>query len=91
MNKEVIGGICGTSVSAVGTASQTNEVLSNISLIITIVGAIITTTMAIINWRKNAKKDGKITKEELDEAKDIIMGGAETLKEIKEDKKEEKK
>ena len=91
MNKEVIGGICGTSVSAVGTASQTNEILQTISLIITILGAVITTIMAIMNWWKKAKADGKITKEEIHDGIDIIMGGAEDIKDkLKKDKEEDK-
>lgn len=93
MNKEVIGGICGTGVSSIGTATQTNEILQTISLIITIIGAVITTIMAIMNWWKKAKEDGKITKEEIHDGVDIIMGGVDdiknkTKKEDKEDKKE---
>ena len=66
MNKETIGGVVGTSVSAVGTGMQTNEVLQRISIILTIVGTIITIVMALVNWWKNAKKDGKITKDEIE-------------------------
>ena len=65
MNKEVIGAIVGTSVSATGTAMQTSEVLQIISLVLTILGSVITITMAVINWWKKAKVDGKIEKEEV--------------------------
>lgn len=91
MSREVIGSICGTGVSAVGTASQTNEVLQTISLIITIVGALITIIMALVNWWRNAKKDGKITKEEIQDGIDIVMGGVEDIKDKLKDKEEEKK
>lgn len=93
MNKEVIGGMCGTATSAVGTGLQTNEVLQTISLVLTIVGAIITIVMALLNWWKNAKKDGKITKDEIGEAVDIIKDGADGIKDAinKNEDKEEKK
>ena len=92
MTKETIGGIVGTSVTAVGTGLQTNELLQKISLILTILGSIITITMALTNWWKSAKKDGKITKEELKEGGKIVKDNIETLidnltKEDKEDKK----
>ena len=87
MNKEVIGGIVGTSVSATGTALQTNDVLSTISLIITIIGGLITITMALVNWFYKAKKDGKIDKDEIKEGLDIIENGAKDIKNALDDKK----
>lgn len=90
MNKEVTGGIIGTGLSAVGTGTQTNEILQTISLILTIIGALITITMALINWWKNAKKDGKIDKEEIKEGVDIIVDGVKTIQDIK-DKEDKKK
>lgn len=80
MNKEVIGGVVGTSVSAVGTGMQTNELLQKISLILTIIGSIITIVMALVNWYNNAKKDGKITKEEIKDGVDIIVDGSKEIK-----------
>lgn len=88
--KEVIGGIVGTSVSAVGTGMQTNELLQTISLVLTIVGTIITITMALVNWWKNAKKDGKITKDEIKDAVDIIKDGADSIQDTLKDKEENK-
>ena len=89
--KEVIGGIVGTSVSAVGTGLQTNELLQTISLVLTIVGTCITITMAIINWWKKAKEDGKITKDEIKDAVDIIKDGAESIKDTLKDKEDKDK
>ena len=80
MNKEVIGSVIGTGVSAVGTGLQTNEILQTISIVLTIIGTLITIIMAILNWWRNAKKDGKITKEELDEGIDIIKNGVDEIK-----------
>lgn len=90
MNKEVIGGIIGTSVSATGTAIQTNEILQTISIVLTIVGTLITITMAIVNWWKNAKKDGKIDEDEINEGLGIIKDGIEQIKDKTEDKEEKK-
>ena len=80
MNKEVYGGIAGTITSIVGTSIQTNEVLQMISLILTIMGTIITIAMALLNWYKQAKRDGKITKDEIKDAVDIISDGIEDIK-----------
>lgn len=91
MNKEIVGAITGTSVSAVGTGLQTNEVLQTISLILTIAGALITIIMAVVNWWKQAKKDGKITKEEIQDGRDIIVDGVDTIVDIINKDKEEKK
>ena len=87
INKEVVGSGAGTLLSAIGTSLQTNEVLSSIQLIITIIGGLITIAMALLNWFKNAKKDGKIDKEEVKEAIDIVQKGTEDIKEALDDKK----
>lgn len=81
MNKEVIGGIVGTSVSAVGTGLQTNEILQTVSIVLTIIGTLVTIIMALLNWYKNAKKDGKITKQEIEEGVSILKEGTDTIKE----------
>ena len=91
MNKEVVGGMCGTALSAVGTGLQTSEVLQIISLVLTIIGSLITIAMAIINWWKKAKADGKITSDEIQEGIEIIQDGLDGLKDkTKEDKEEDK-
>lgn len=87
MNKEVIGAGAGTILSATGTALQTNEVLSTISLIITIVGGLLTIAMALVNWFNKAKKDGKIDKDEIKEGLDIIQEGTKDIKDALDDKK----
>ena len=90
MNKEVVGSIVGTSVTVVGTGLQTNEVLQAISIILTIIGTLITIAMAITNWWKNAKKDGKITKDEIKDGIDIIVGGVQDIQDKTKDKEEKK-
>ena len=91
VNKETIGAIVGTSASAVGTGLQTNELLQTISLILTIVGTLITIIMAMLNWWKNAKKDGKIDSDEIQEAIDIIKDGVDAIKDKTNDKEDDKK
>ena len=91
MNKEVVGGMCGTALSAVGTGLQTSEVLQIISLVLTIIGSLITIAMAIINWWKKAKADGKITSEEIQEGVEIIQNGINDLKDKTEEDKEDRK
>ncbi|MBO7716803.1 MAG: hypothetical protein J6S85_24765 [Methanobrevibacter sp.] len=76
----LIGGVIGTSISAVGTATQTNEVLQTISLIITIVGALISMVIIpVLNWYMKSKKDGKIDKDELKEGIDILSQGTQNF------------
>lgn len=88
MKDELIVGSIGTSLGAIGTATQTNEILQTISLIVTIVGAVISMIVVpLISWWQKAKKDGKITKEEIQEGIDIISDGLDSLKDKdKEDK-----
>lgn len=89
LRDELIGGTIGTAVSAVGTATQTNELLQTISLIITIIGALITfIVIPLWNWYKEAKKDGKITKEELKEGTKIVIEGSQSVKDKVEEVKQ---
>ena len=88
VQKELIGGAVGTALSATGTALQTNELLQTISLIITILGAIISMiVLPLLTWYKNAKKDGKITKDEIKEGIDTLQEGIEGVKDSLDDKK----
>lgn len=81
MKTELVGGTVGTVLSAVGTATQTNEVLQTISLIITILGGVITfIVMPLVTWYNKSKVDGKIDSKEIKEATEIIKDGAEKIK-----------
>ena len=82
MKNEFIGGSIGTTLSAIGTGLQTNEVLQTISLIITIIGGLITfIIMPLINWYNKSKtNDDKIDADELQEAIKIISNGSEKIK-----------
>lgn len=80
MKNELIGGSIGTALSAIGTGLQTNDVLQTISLVITIIGGLITFIIVpLVNWYKNAKKDGKIDTEELKDGVDILKDGVDNL------------
>lgn len=79
---EKITTILGTSLGVIGTALQTNELLQTISLIITIIGAVISMiVLPLINWYNKAKQDNKITHEEINEAVEIVQNGVEKIEE----------
>lgn len=87
-NVELIAGTGATILSATGTALQTEEVLRIVSLIITILGAIISMiVLPLITWYKNAKKDGKITQDEIKEGIDTLSNGIDGVKDALDDKK----
>lgn len=85
MKHELITGGVGTALGVVGTVTQTNEILQTISFIVTIIGAIFSMIIVpIISWYNHAKKDGKITSDELKEGVDTLAEGVEKAdKEIK--------
>ena len=82
MKDNIIYGSIGTVLSAIGTGLQTNEVLETISLIITIIGGVITFIITpLINWYNKSKADnGKIDADEAQEAIKIIADGSEKIK-----------
>ena len=81
MKDNLIYGSIGTALSAIGTGLQTNEVLETISLIITIIGGIITFIIApLISWYNKSKTDDKIDTNEIQEAIKIISSGSEKIK-----------
>lgn len=90
MKEEMIAGSIGTALSLTGTTLAPNEVLEIISLVISIIGAIITFIIVpLMSWYKSAKKDGKIDKEEVKDGAKIIIDGASKVAETieKEDNK----
>ena len=70
-------GAGGTVVEAVLAASQSNEILQAIQIILAIISFIITILYTIWKWYENATKDDsdggkKITKKEIDELVDDV-------------------
>ena len=77
-------GILGTSVSAIGAGLSVTELQAIISIIVTVLGFIISVLIPLCvklyNKIKDAKEDGKVDKEEME---DIIYTGKEILDETK--------
>lgn len=87
--KTFISATLGTTLGTVGTATQTNDTLETISLIITIIGAIISFIVCpLLSWYNKAKKDGHIDSNEIEElTKDISNGINEIGEALDEHKK----
>ena len=64
--------ICGNVGTYVLSAIQQNEVLQIISFVLSSITSIVIIFLRLWSWWKEAKKDGKIEKEEIDEAIGII-------------------
>ena len=78
---EMIVGTIGTITTGVGASISVNEVLQIIATCLTIAGGIMTLIiLPLLNWWRNAKQDGKITKEEIQEGIEIVQNGVEELK-----------
>lgn len=79
-----IGGIFGTSLSASSMALSSAELDHIVSIVCAVIGVIIVIITSIViplvQWHKKAKADGKITKEEIEEATKIISNGVEDVK-----------
>ena len=67
------------------TVSQTNEVFQTIQIIISALAGAVALAYTIWRWYRNAKKDGKITEDEVDDLFEQI-----TKKEDSEDDKIQK-
>lgn len=93
-SKSLIGGTIGTILSSMGMAISAEQLDHILSIICSVLGAIIVLITSIIiplvQWYKKAKADGKITKEELEEGKKIISNGVEKTKESIDDAKNKK-
>lgn len=77
-------GLFGTALSATGAGLSVNELQAIISMIVTIVGFIISVLIPLgvklVHKIKAARADGKVDKEEM---KDILSTGQEILDETK--------
>ena len=88
MKAECVGSTICTAVAGTSTAIQPNQVLQYVQLAITIIAGLISIILGLRAWWKDAKKDGKIDKDEVEDAINIVMGGA---KEIQDQVGKEKK
>lgn len=60
-------GVTGTAVETILAVSQANETLQAIQIVLACITFVITIAYTIWKWYRNAKKDGKIDKNEVDE------------------------
>lgn len=72
-------GTIGSFISAVGIAVSSEQLDHIVSIICAVIGLLITLItcliIPLIKWYKNAKKDGKIDEEELDDLSHILQDG----------------
>ena len=68
--------------------AQTNEIFQIVELIFAIITSVLLLLYRLWKWYNEAKKDGKITRDELKEGIDIIVDGVEDIKK-KGDKKDD--
>lgn len=71
MNKE-IGSIVGNVVTYVLAAVQQNEILQIIEFVLSAILTVVILVYRVWHWYQEAKKDGKIDKEEIDQLGKII-------------------
>ena len=74
--------IGGNSILYVLTATQTKEIFQIVELCLSILVTLVILFSKIYQWYKNAKEDGKITKEEIKELIDLTE---KDIKDTKED------
>lgn len=86
---ELVGWGC-NAVSTIATIAQTDEMFRLIQIILTCIGVLVSLAYTIWKWYRTAKKDGKITKDEVDELFDDINRTIE-IKEEEEDDRDKRK
>ena len=68
---------------------QRNEIFQAIEFVFAILTSVVLLSFRIWKWWKEAKKDGKITKDEIKDLGEILSSGIEDIKDKAKDKKEE--
>lgn len=92
-------GIIGTAVSATGAGLSVTEIQAIVSIIVTVAGFVISVLLPLIiklvKKIKEAKADGKITKEEVDDiastVKEIVDESSKVIEEVSDKSEGEKK
>ena len=69
-------------IGVIFSALQSNEVLSVISWIITLIATILSISFTIYKWVKKAKEDGKIDAKEVEELTDIVEDSTKKIDEV---------
>ena len=78
MNDKIVDGTCIT-LSSFLTLAQTDEVFKTISLVLTILSAIVVLARNIYEWYMKAKADNKITSDEVKDLIDTVNGGVHDI------------
>lgn len=85
-------GFLGSGISAIGVLIDSSELNNWVSIICSIGGLLLTVIVVLIipliKWWINAKKDNKITSEELDDLSNIVSNAKEELDSNKKEKEE---
>lgn len=93
MKNDYLLGLIGTGVGAVGTSLSVTEVQAIVSIIVTVLGFLISVVIPyavkIILKIKKAKQDGVITQEEIDDITSDLQEGAKKTEEFIEKNKKE--
>lgn len=97
-DEKMMMGIIGTAVSATGAGLSVTEVQAIVSIIVTVAGFVISVLIPLIiklvKKIKEAKADGKITKEEADDiastVKEIVDESSKAIEEVSHKEKEKK-
>lgn len=74
--------IAGITFQSMLTIAQTDEIFRIISLVLTIISAVVVLARNIYEWYIKAKKDGKITAEEVKQGTDIIIDGVQKINNV---------
>lgn len=72
--------ITGNSFLYVLTATQTKEIFQIISLVLSIIISLLIVIGKVVNWYKQAKQDGKISKEEIKQLQTDIKDDINNIK-----------
>ena len=95
MTDKTLLGLVGTGVGAVGASLSVTELQAIISIVVTILGFLISVALPwvikLIKWWRKAKEDGKIDDNELDELGNLANEGKEGLTQLQKDLESSKK
>lgn len=87
MTDKTLFGLIGTGVGAVGAGLSVNELQAIISIVVTILGFLISVAIPwiikLVKWWKKSKKDGEIDEKELEELEGIIKEGSDEIEKHK--------
>ena len=99
MDDRIVYGVVGTAVGATGAGMSVTDVQAIISIIVTVLGFVISVLIPLCiklyHKIKDAADDGKITKEEVDDiastAKEIVDESSKLIEEVSDKKSEGEK